>query len=72
MQKPKKTWQGLTLHASGPYRGDLDGGTVYFGSDPTETDERIDLYQATQILWSQTYHQDIKMISGTVRAFGKS
>ena len=70
--KPKKTKKGLTLHASGQYRGDIDGRTLYFGTDPKEADKRYELYRATKLCWSRTYRQFVKEIAGTVRAFGKT
>ena len=70
--KPKNTKKSLTLHASKQYRGDIDGRTIYFGTDPKEADKRYELYQATKLCWSRTYRQFVKEIAGTVRAFGKT
>ena len=70
--KLKKTKKGLTLHASGQYRMDVDGRTIYFGSDPKEADKRYDLYQITKLCWSRNFRQFVKEIAGTVRAFGKT
>ena len=70
--KPKKTKKGLALHASGQYRTDIDGGTMYLGTDPKEADKRYELYQATRLRWNRTYRQFVKEIAGAVRAFGKT
>ena len=69
---PKKTKKGLTLHASGQYRTDVDGRTIYLGTDPKGADKRYELYMATKLCWSRTYRQFVKEIAGTIRAFGKS
>jgi len=70
--KTKKTKKGLTLHASGQYRIDIDGRTFYLGTAPKEADKRYELYLATKLYWSRSYHQFVKEIAGTVRAFGKT
>ena len=69
---PKKTKKGLTLHASGQYRADVDGRTIYLGTDPKGADKRYELYMATKLCWSRTYRQFVKEIAGTIRAFGKT
>ena len=70
--KPKKSKKGLTLHASGQYRVDVNGRTIYLGTDPKVADQRYELYQATKLCWSRTYRQFVKEIAATVRGFGKS
>ena len=72
MARPHKTFKGLSLHSTGQYRADIDGRTLYLGTDLKEAEKRFQLYKTTKICWSRSYRQFVKEVAGTVRAFGKT
>ena len=71
-KKSKRLPKGLSLHCSGQYRADIDGRTLYLGTDAKAAEKRFQLYKATRLHWSRSYRQFVKEIAGTVRAFGNT
>ena len=71
-KKSKRLSKGLSLHSSGQYRADIDGRTLYLGTNAKEAEQRYQLYRSTKLHWSRSYRQFVKEIAGTIRVFGKT